>query len=335
MMIEKRFLQNNPQVLVAALTTFSLFSGCQKLSSIPTSQDNFIIVPPANLIVVGAHDAAILIYWNPVSAVGFSYYNIYFGTKPANLRLTTETTDNAFFIDSLNYDSTYFFQVTAVYSNDSESTPSNLVSAKPVNVYPPNTPIGLTVQGHNDNSGKYMTIFWNANTDDDLGGYEVYRDTSASFQPDTINFSNLISISQTNVFRDSSNLTVSRNYYYKIIAFDFDHWRSQPSQSANDRILDRPSLISPADNSTFSAQDNLSFTFGAVDGSSGYIFYITASPNGGDVFTTNLAPGQDSVFISGSSLNPNELYFWHVAATTNDPNIPNSTSLVYSFMLTQ
>jgi hypothetical protein len=334
-MIEKRFLQNNSQVLVAALTTFSLFSGCQKLSSIPTSQDNFIIVPPANLIVIGAHDGAILIYWNPVYAVGFSYYNVYFGTKPTNLRLTTETADNAFFIDSLNYDSTYFFQVTAVYLNDSESTPSNIVSAKPVNEYPPNMPIGLIAEGHNDNFGKYMTVIWTQNTDGDLGGYEVYRDTASTFEPDTLSSSNLVGISHSNVLRDSSKLVINQTYYYKVIAFDFDHWRSQPSQVSGDEILAQPRLISPPNNSTLSAQNDLAFSFAKVNGATGYIFYISTSPNGGDIFTTNLTPEQDSFSLSGTSLNPNELYFWHVAATTVDPNIPNSVGGVFSFVLTQ
>ncbi len=42
-----------------------LFSGCQKLSTIPTSEDNFIIVPPSNLGVVYAANASILIAWDP------------------------------------------------------------------------------------------------------------------------------------------------------------------------------------------------------------------------------------------------------------------------------
>lgn len=335
MMARKESFQNNKRLPLIILIAPLLLPACNKLSTIPTSEDNFIILPPTNLTVIGAQDAAVLIYWDPVSAVGFSYYNVYFGTKATNLRLTTETSDNSFFIDSLNYDSIYYFQVTAVYSNDSESRPSNLDSAKPVNEYLPNTPAGLTVQGHNDNSGRYMTVIWSPNTDGDLGGYEIYRDTSAMFQPDTTSFSDLIATSKTNAFRDTSRLAVNENFYYKIIAFDFGHWRSQPSQVASDKILDRPYLISPADNTTISAQNDLSFSFGRVAGASGFIFYVSTSPSGGDVFTATLSSDQDSLLLPGSTLNPNELYFWHIAATTIDPSIPNSVSDVFSFTLTQ
>ncbi|HUI31744.1 MAG TPA: hypothetical protein VLX91_16165 [Candidatus Acidoferrales bacterium] len=313
----------------------SIFSGCQKLSSIPTANDNFIVVPPTDLLVVGAEDASILIYWQPVSAVGFSYYNIYFGTNTKRLHFILETSNNYFFIDSLSYDSTYYFQVTAVYLNDSESTPSNVVSAKPINVYPPNMPTGLNVQGHNDNSGKYVTVIWSANTEGDLGGYEIYRDTSADFQPDTLSFSNLAAIANTNAFRDTLNLDVDKNYFYRIVAFDFAHWRSLPSSAAGDQILARPLLISPEDESAINAQNDLVFTFTNVTGASGYILYISTSLSGGDIYTTALAPDQNSFTLPGSSLTPNELYFWHVGATTVDQNTPNSVSNIYSFSLTQ
>lgn len=98
--------------------------------------------------------------------------------------------------------------MNAIYSNDSESKPSNLVSAKRVNAYPPTAPVGLVALGHNDNTGKCMTVIWSVNTKGDLGGYEVYRDTSAAFQPDTTTFSNLIATPKTNFLRDSLNLTI-------------------------------------------------------------------------------------------------------------------------------
>lgn len=322
-------------ILLLISVLLFVFSGCQKISSIPTSEDSFIIVPPTDLSVFVASDASIEIYWQPVSAVGFFYYNVYFGTSSKSLHLITETSYDFFFIDSLSYDSTYYFQVTAVYFNDSESTPSNIVSAEPINRYHPQIPAGLVVQGHNDNSGKYMTVIWSANPDGDIGGYEIYRDSSATFTPDTTSFSNLAATTKTNTYRDSLSLKLDRTYYYKIVAFDFDHWRSPPSSSASDQILDRPELVSPADNSTLNAGNDLVFTYSNVAGANGYVFYISASSNGGDVYTTTLPANQDSLLLSGSSLNPNQLYFWHVAATTLDPNTPNSVSNAYSFTLTQ
>ncbi len=180
-----------------------------------------------------------------------------------------------------------------------------------------------------------MTVIWSANPDGDIGGYEIYRDSTAAFAPDTTHFTNLVAASKTNAYRDSIGLSLDRSYYYRIIAFDYDHWRSQPSASASDQILDRPELVSPADNSILDAGNDLVFTFGNVTGANAYIFYISASSNGSDVYTTSLPGNQDSLLLSGSLLNPNQLYFWHVAATTLDPNTPNSVSNAYSFTLTQ
>ena len=196
-------------------------------------------------------------------------------------------------------------------------------------------PLGLSVQGHNDGYGKYMTVIWSANTDGDLGGYEIYRDTSGTFQPDTLSFKNLAAVLKINSFKDTTNLLLDEEYYYKVIAFDFARWRSVPSQSANDMILEKPVLIFPSDGATISYYSGLTFDFKQVQGATGYIFYVSSSINGGDIYTSTITPDQDSIAFSGSSLNPNQLYFWHVAATTIDQNTPNSVSDVFSFTITQ
>lgn len=322
-------------ILFLISVSLPIFSGCQKLSTIPTSQDSFIIVPPTGLGVLFAGDASILVAWEPVGAVGFSYYNIYFGTDSAKLNYTGETSDNSFFVDSLSYDSVYYFRVTAVYENGAESAPSNYAWAKPANVSPPSMPLGLSIQGHNDASGKYMTVIWSANADGDLAGYEVYRDTSSSFIPDTLTFKNLVAVLKTNSFKDTTNIVLDEGYYYEVIAFDFAHWRSVPSQPASDMILERPVIISPSNGSTVSYYNDITFYFKCVHGASSYIFYVSSSANGGDIYTSSIPSDQDSLDLPGSSFNPNQLYFWHVAATTSDQNTPNSVSDVFSFTLTQ
>jgi len=314
---------------------FMIISGCQKLSSIPTSKDNFIIVPPTGLGIVYAGNATIFVAWDQVTAVGFSYYNIYYGTDSTRLNYAGETTDNSFLVDSLNYDSTYYFRVTAVYENGSESTPSNYASAQPKLISRPTTPAGLTVQGHNDASGKYFTVIWSANTDGDLAGYEVYRGTSSEFIPDTISFSNLAAVLKINSFKDTTRIVLNEEYYYEVIAFDFAHLRSVPSQPAGDMVLEKPALISPSNGSTLNYNNNLTFYFTQVPEATGYIFYVSNSANGGDVYTSFIPSSQDSIELSGSSFNPGQLYFWHVAATSFDQNTPNSASDVFDFTLTQ
>ncbi len=257
------------------------------------------------------------------------------GTDSSHLQFISETSNNLFYIDSLKYTATYYFQVTAVYENGVESPPSNFASAEPINYFNPVQPIGLTVRGHNDNSGKYISLIWTANTDGDLAGYEVYRDTTDNFQPDTLRFSNLVASVTTNFLKDTSNIVTGREYYYRIIAFDFAHWRSVPSQEDSDMVLQRPTLVYPANDSAINYQDNLIFQLNPVPGASGYILYFSTSADGGDVFTTNIPSNENIVAYSGAALITGELYYWHVAATTSDPNTPNSVSNTFSFAFTQ
>ncbi len=325
---------SRPLLALAAFLLISI-SGCSKESSIPTSSDNFIIFPPTDLFVLSAHDAGIFVEWSPVAAAGFLYYNVYMGTDSTKLNFISETSNNYFYVDSLNYTTTYFIHVTAVYANGIESPPSNFASAKPVNVYAPVQPIGLTVQGHNDASGKYLSVIWTSNPDGDLAGYEVYRGTASSFQPDTLRFTNLLTTVTTNFLKDTSNIQVGREYYYKIIAFDFAHWRSIPSEPDSDMVLQQPTLIYPANDSAVNYMDNLVFQFNQVPGASGYIFYLSSSAGGGDIYTANIPANQNNYAYSGAAISTGELYYWHVAATTKDPNTPNSVSNVFSFAFTQ
>ncbi len=323
---------------VLVLSAFALLltlSGCEKLSSIPTAEDNFIAVPPVHLQVLAAHDASVLLQWNQLGAVGFYYYNVYYGTSRSHFPYIVEATSNSFYVDSLSYDSTYYFEVTAVYANGKESGPSNIVSAKPINYFHPLAPTGLVVQGHDDDSGRYITVVWSPNLDGDLAGYEVYRGTTSTFQPDTALKTNLVATLTTDAFKDMTGLSIGKEYYYKVIAFDFAHWRSTPSSPDSDMILARPTLLSPADGATLSGQNILQFTFNPVPGASGYIIYVSTSASVGNVYTATIPPNQNSLIYAGYSLNPNEQYFWHVAATTQDPNTPNSVSEVHSFILTQ
>lgn len=326
----------NKTMILATFILFAIISqGCRKVTSIPTGNDNFIIVPPSNMQVYLSGDATIIVFWDQVSAVGFSYYNVYLGTSRSNQKVVDQTTENAFLVDSLSYDSTYYLSVTAVYANGVESGQSNFVATKPVNYSAPPAPLGLTVHGHDDDFGKYFSVIWSSEQIGDLAGYEVYRDTSADFQPDTLTKTDLVATVVTNSIDDTDHVDVNRGYYYKIIAFDFDHWRSAASLPVSDRILSRPQLVSPPSGASINYNDLLTFKFTQVAGSSGYLLLISSSPTGGEVFTTTIPAGEDSLVYSGSSLNYNQLYFWRVAATTVDPATPNSTSNVFSFTISQ
>jgi len=68
----------------------------------------------------------------------------------------------------------YYYVVYAVDKSGNYSNPSNLIiKTAPENIIAPAQPTGLTVQRTDDL--RAMDIFWNANTEEDLKGYIVYR----------------------------------------------------------------------------------------------------------------------------------------------------------------
>ncbi|MGB9592421.1 MAG: fibronectin type III domain-containing protein, partial [Candidatus Kryptoniota bacterium] len=238
--------------VVFVILMFLQLSGCSRDTNIPTQTESILLIPPSNLTLFSAHDGEITIVWSPINSYSLTGYNVYMGTLPNLLKFQGFTTNNYYYVDSLSYDSTYYFRVTALYSNGKESDSSNIVSAVPVNLLPPSKPVGVTVSGHNDNSGIYINVTWSQNQDGDLAGYEIYRGTNSNFIPDTVGFTNRLSRVTRNFYLDNKSLELEQPYYYKVIAYDFGGWRSAPSDAASDMILEKVQLLSPPNGSSVS-----------------------------------------------------------------------------------
>ncbi|MDD3628560.1 MAG: fibronectin type III domain-containing protein [Actinomycetota bacterium] len=103
---------------------------------------------------------------------------------------------------------------------------------------PPAAPTGLTAKA----AGPFkIDLDWNDNTEDDIEGYKVYRDTVAGFTPSNDNF--VIKV-VTSEYTDIS-LTPSTKYYYRVKAVDTSGNESEPSLEAS-ATTDAPDTTPPA-----------------------------------------------------------------------------------------
>lgn len=322
------------KVSIAILVTVQLVS-CSRDTNIPTQTQSPLLIPPTNLTVFSAHDGEITILWSPINSYSLIGYNVYMGTDSRLLEFKGFTTNNYYYVDSLSYDFTYYFRVTAVYSNGRESDSSNMVFARPVNLLRPSKPVGVTANGHNDNSGVYVNVMWSPNQDGDLAGYEIYRGSTSDFIPDTTTFTNRLSRVNKNFFVDKISLELEQPYYYKVIAYDFGGWRSAPSDVASDMILEKVQLISPQNGSIVSYGYPVTFRFTNVYGASHYTVFVTSSIDGGQIWSATVPAGVDSVLYSGGDFLQNQQYYWRVAASTISSAIPNSMSNSFMFIVSQ
>lgn len=171
----------------------------------------------------GVH--SVILSWNASAEPDFDHYQIY----KNGAKLVTATglsyTDTA-----VTQGSTYTYQITAVDTSTNESTKSAVQSVTiPVpDTTAPAVPSGLAVTAMN----KAVSVKWNAVSDSDLAGYNLYRDGVK------VNTSVLTSTSFTD-----SNLTNGTNYTYSVSAVD---------SSGNESGFSPVQVISPINAATTS-----------------------------------------------------------------------------------
>ncbi len=120
-----------------------------------------------------------------------------------------------------NNNFTYYYKIKAVDKNGSASDFSSAVSATPssnIDITAPSKPLGLSATGNGLNS---INIMWNYNSEGDLAGYNIYRDTDPNFvlsENKKINAS-IIPVGFNPNFIDK-NAVPGITYYYAVSAVD-------------------------------------------------------------------------------------------------------------------
>jgi fibronectin type 3 domain-containing protein len=290
--------------------------------------------PPSGLTVYFAGDGMIILIWNRNKEADIAGYKIYRTTDTTLGFMQIAKVDETSFTDkNLNYDSTYFYYVTAFDLSGNESRPSSIVSGKPVNRTPPVRPVGLYVEAHNDLDGVYIYLSWLRNPDGDIKGYKIFRDEIRNFEPTDVN---LIGFTNNNFFIDTSNLKVNRRYFYRITAVDMGDFESQPSNSSGDIILEKPRMIHPEDKAII--RNSLKFKWIKVENANGYVLTVSTSKYGNEIWKKIINNGSisgDTITLNyqGPVLLDGRRYYWKVATFSIASDILNSISETREFII--
>lgn len=99
---------------------------------------------------------------------------------------------------------------------------SDYALTEPTDPSAPDTPSGLSAEVLGSDS---IQLTWTANTEDDLAGYYIYRDTSSNGL-----FPQIAKVlAPTTNYTDTAGLSSNTTYYYKISAYDTDSFESAAS----------------------------------------------------------------------------------------------------------
>jgi len=233
------------------LVVLLLFSNCKRDELIVDHDTSRL--PVSDLKVDYAFDMQIGLSWGDADYDGTYYvYMAKNTTEIDSMKFFTWSTDRFVDIKVSSYDTEYFFTVSKSMEN-TNSIFSNIVSAKPVNIYKPGSPIFLNSQSYNSDSME-IVLSWE-NRDSDISFAEIYRNQSGTLNYET----DLLAIKDRypSAFRDTINLKENTTYYYSIILYDFGGLKSQPSFLFSNFLMDKPEIIFPLDNQDISLNDTI------------------------------------------------------------------------------
>jgi fibronectin type 3 domain-containing protein len=217
---------------------------------------NFLLVEPASRIsqppvltsIENSAETAILIRWQPPAAnvdgstpVNLLGYNIYRtdrsqnepGQTPLNKSLINPT-ETSYSDQTFSFGEEYVYLVRAVSLGTGgaqvESLNSNAISITPKDVFKPAAPNAITVAAV---PGK-LSLFWPANQERDVAGYNIYRATDPNLPKDKWTKLNRALYERT-TYQDEA-VEAGTRYYYYLTAVDTAGNESPPSEVVSEIV---------------------------------------------------------------------------------------------------
>ncbi len=320
--------------LLLALTAIISLSSC---SEITAPADNSAPSTPRDFTLIGGGDGQAHFRWEINSEKDFKEYRLYRSVNNTNsFNLLVSIIQTEYLDRFLEYDTTYYYYLTAVDNAGNESAPTTIIDIQPLNLSAPQPPARLNVSGYNNPQQGIQEIKLNWVPPDigDLKSYLVYRSEDSIFTANPSSF-----IDSTNIsFYEDKVVQPNKKYYYKIVAADKGNKLSLPSKVGVDLILSSPNLISPANNTRFS--NPKIFNWDGVSGAVSYEVFVGNGPFS-DVIWSSGKIAQTEASYTGTALQTSKVYYWWVAVyskdriTFEDDSIVaaqiNSYSLINSF----
>lgn len=308
-----------------------LTAACEREGTTEPIDDGRAPSMPAGINVYGARDGEVGIEWRRNTEPDISGYNIYRSISDTSNPVKVGFTSVDFFVDdSLEYDSTYYYRITAIDNSGNESIFSLPVSATPTNIYTPLRPQGVVINARNWNDSLSVVLSWVPSGETDIAGYEIYRDTLSNFTPDS---SNLHSFTTEPVYTDTKNVELLKDYYYTILTVDKGGLKSSKSTIVNDVIIDEPLIIFPGDDAREKVFNEVRFVTSSRPAK--YKLVIQSNEIHGIIeevdFATNKVKEEAAVKFNTLNLELYRKYYWRLLVYTENNDDPNTFTSIRTF----
>lgn len=316
-----------------SVCTLVLLSGCDRTVNINDPDGALPPAVPQNVTITFANDGLIDIDWMPNPQVNLKGYNVYRSINDTlHLKFRAFTNHSYFTDDSLSYDSTYYYRVTTINTQNLESQMSGWIMAKPVNRYNPYTPQYLEINARNWDDTLSIYLKWKPNPEGDIAGYKIYRSENPQFNADTNSY---LGFSSGYYFTDRKNLQLYKTYYYRIRAVDKAGLNSEQTAVVSDFILAKANTVFPANNSTVDYFSK--FKIKTVGWPASYRIVLQTNQFFGEVwskdFSSDAVNDTVSVDLDYSYIATGTTYYWRIITFSNGSSEPNSISNLFNFTI--
>ena len=281
-------------------------------------------------------DGEVWLNWQAVEGADEVLYVVYRSVGDDAAVAIDSTFETRYKDQGLRYELEYTYRVTAI-SGGGESDPSNAVSGQPLNSLTPQRPTAVRAVAHHlEVLGQLdIALDWTDNAETDLAGYRVYRSTEQGFTPTLEHL--LMQVSGPSFI--DAEVAVGTIYYYRITAIDLGGKESKASEEVSDVALASPVLLVPVAGEEAAAP--LTFTWNRLLEARTFRVIVTTSLISGEVSDIPLTSDTTAVFTGRVkdgrlvALEPGQVYYWKVVASTHADGIENSVSRVESFKVAE
>src|ERR1035437_4382646 len=324
----------NRFLFLSYIMTVLILTGCERPLNLTNPDSGIPPAVPVGLKVISAYDGAVLIAWHDNTEPDFKGYNIYRRINNSAFTFLAFITNSYYFDDSLDYQTKYYYKVSALNSANRESLPADSVMAQPLNIYAPGTPATLSfnIRARNWNNQKSVYLNWNLNSEGDVSWYYVYRNLNQTFAADSSTF---IGKSSVPSFTDTTNFSLYTNYYYKIRAVDKGGLQSSDSRIIHDMIFDVPAMIFPQNYALVNYFNQ--FAIKTLKVPADYKIVVQSNQFFDEFWSIVVHSDliNDTLYVAFTPpyLNSNVTYYWRVAAYSQNSSDPNSVSQLFQFTI--